>query len=86
MNNYIPHETTDTDSMGLGNICDWYKMGIGIILNDFTIVPKRDVPYFYITMSVMTGGGTSFNTLRPRQDGRHCPDDIFKCIFLNENV
>ena len=28
----------------------------------------------------------AFNTLRPRQDGRHFPDDIFKCIFLNENV
>ena len=27
-----------------------------------------------------------FNTLRPRQDGRHFPDNIFKCIFLNENV
>ena len=26
------------------------------------------------------------NTLKPRQDGRHYPDDIFKCIFLNENV
>ena len=26
------------------------------------------------------------NTLRPRQNGRHFPDDIFKCIFLNENV
>ena len=23
-----------------------------------------------------------FNTLRPRQDGRHFADDIFKCIFL----
>ena len=28
----------------------------------------------------------AINTLRPRQDGRHFPDDIFKCIFLNENV
>ena len=27
-----------------------------------------------------------FNTLRPRQNGRHFPDDILKCIFLNENV
>ena len=27
-----------------------------------------------------------FNTLRPRQDGCHFPDDIFKLIFLNENV
>ena len=25
------------------------------------------------------------NTLRPRQNGRHFPDDIIKCIFLNEN-
>ena len=28
----------------------------------------------------------AINTLRPRQDGRHFADDIFKCIFLNENV
>ena len=27
-----------------------------------------------------------FNTSRPRQDGRHFPDDIFKGIFLNEKV
>ena len=26
------------------------------------------------------------NTLRPRQEGRHFPDEIVKCIFLNENV
>ena len=26
------------------------------------------------------------NTVRPTQNGRHFPDDIFKCIFLNENV
>ena len=30
--------------------------------------------------------GMYLNTLRPRQDGRQFPDDIFKCIFLNENV
>ena len=28
----------------------------------------------------------TINTLRPRKNGRHLPDDIFKCIFLNENV
>ena len=28
----------------------------------------------------------AFNTLRPRQNGHHFPDDVFKCIFLNENV
>ena len=25
-----------------------------------------------------------FNTLRPRQDGRHFTDDNFRCVFLNE--
>ena len=29
---------------------------------------------------------SSFNTLRPRQNGRHFADDIFKCIFLNEDI
>ena len=28
----------------------------------------------------------SFNTLRPRQNGRLFADDTFKCIFLNENI
>ena len=28
----------------------------------------------------------SLNTLRPRQNGHLFPHDIFKCIFLNENV
>ena len=26
------------------------------------------------------------NTLRPKQNGRHVADDMFKYIFLNENV
>ena len=26
------------------------------------------------------------NTLRPRKNGRHFADDMFKCIFLNENI
>ena len=31
-------------------------------------------------------GGRRVNLLRPRQNGRHFPDDIFKYIFLNGNV
>ena len=27
-----------------------------------------------------------FNSLRAIQNGRHFPDDMFKCIFLNENI
>ena len=29
---------------------------------------------------------TLLNTLRTRQNGRHIPDDNFKCTFFNENV
>ena len=29
---------------------------------------------------------TLFNKLRPRRNGRHFADAIFKCIFLNENI
>ena len=28
----------------------------------------------------------TFNTFRPRQNGRHFADDIFKHIFMNENI
>ena len=37
---------------------------------------------------LITSGDGKFeiNTLRPRQYGRHFADDIFECIFLNENV
>ena len=35
---------------------------------------------------LMNSPAISVNTLRPRQNSRHFADDIFKCIFLNENV
>ena len=41
----------------------------------------RDFYYFCRTMS-----SCCINTLRPRQNRRYFADDIFKCIFLNENV
>ena len=44
---------------------------------------------FYNTWNeapVHTMGDMKFNTLRPRRDRRHFADDIFKHIFLNENV
>ena len=34
----------------------------------------------------MIKGTFPINSLRPRQNGRHFPDDTFKHIFLNENV
>ena len=40
----------------------------------------------HVTDITRSGWWININTLRPRQNGRHFPDDIFKCIFLNENV
>ena len=44
----------------------------------------------YYSLMIMTLYPTTprglLNTLRPRQNGRHFAEDIFKCIFLNENV
>ena len=41
---------------------------------------------FYIENILYVLNTPSFNKLRPRQNGRHFPDDIFKCIFWNENI
>ena len=41
------------------------------------------VSYLFTTQKI---NNLFFNTLRPRQKGRHFADDIFKWIFLNENV
>ena len=57
--------------------------------------PKDDVLDKYYRMNRRRAGARRqicaqalrmFNTLRPKQDGRLFPDDIFKCIFFNEYV
>ena len=48
----------------------------------------REQPWSYKWKVVYHSGKYRFqlNSLRPRQNGRHFADDIFKCIFLIENV
>ena len=40
----------------------------------------------HVACVILQDALTAFNTLRPRQNGRHFADDILKCILLNENV
>ena len=40
---------------------------------------------WYLYMPLLAGWLACLNTLRPGQDGRHFADDIFTCIFFNEN-
>ena len=47
---------------------------------------KHDLSTFRDNLLTCNHVETCFNTLRLRQNGRHFPDDIFKCIFLDENV
>ena len=51
---------------------------------------EHHVNTFYLSTIIRTGPFNlpqmNVNTSRPRQNGCHFPDDIFKCIFWNENV
>ena len=49
-------------------------------------ISQNDYPLRTSDQACMPWVSMRFNTLRPRQNVRHFADDIFKCIFLNENV
>ena len=40
----------------------------------------------WMLLSWVFRGSRDLNTLRPRRNGSDFADDIFKCVFLNENV
>ena len=61
------------------------KLFVGVV--DTQEYPRNT----YVGASVQWTGKNIYksrllNTLKPRQNGRRFADDIFKCIFLNENV
>ena len=47
---------------------------------------KRMSPDRCQAITLTDADSWSVITLRPRQNGRHFADNIFKCIFLNENA
>ena len=51
-----------------------------------TPIPTIPFGQIYKATRSLNSSGTGLLILRPRQNGRHFADDIFKCIFLNENV
>ena len=51
---------------------------IDVRLEGDRLLPEPAIAHFTDTLGL--------NTLRPRQNGRYFPDDIFKLIFLNEDV
>ena len=49
------------------------------------LIPMGQLSLIQVLWSIISNC-KEINTLRPRQNGRHFADDIFKCIFLNENA
>ena len=54
-------------------------------INDF-ITGKPLLILMGVSMGITMAVNGFINTLRPRQNGRHFPDNIFKYIFVNENA
>ena len=52
------------------------------------LIPNKAHPFSLKNIRIMQQWWppSLVNTFRPRQNGRRFPDDIFKCIFLNENI
>ena len=58
-------------------ICSTFYLNGRIQYYSLLKILLKTLPFLAVTICI--------NTLRPRQNGRHFPDDIFKCIFL-ENI
>ena len=73
----------EQDDQACGNIIICHKDALFLTmwLNSYLDDYRIDV-WAYNTGKVRG----EFNILRSRQNGRQFPEDIFKCIFLNENV
>ena len=64
-------------------ICNKILCSCHLSLCEFHVIYVHEYGLKYKTMRKKV---SYLNTLRPRQDGRHFADDIFKRIFLNKNV
>ena len=59
---------------------------ITIIWQNQQIFAMSERLWYLVNPPDAKAGGPFFNTLRPRQNGRHFADDTFKPIFLNDNI
>ena len=63
------------------DVCPWHNVQTRCWLS------KHSCPGLqYILTCACIDIGWVFITLRPRQNGHYLPDDIFKCMILNENI
>ena len=69
-------------------ICEYGQIEIylGILSNYYFILNTKVFRMLWSVFCDVDWYRTLYNTLRTSQNERHLADDIFKCIFLNENV
>ena len=87
--NYVPCVKVFHITVLLVYFCHWWHV-IHVYDRSTCFVQLWKQMYFYCNWHWLIHKfheyRQTFNTLRPRQNGRRFPDDIFKCIFLNENA
>ena len=62
------------------------KIALYVVLNRYYFRYRFNSGYLDMFYSLSNLSLTVINSLRPRQNGRRFADDLFKCIFLNENA
>ena len=90
MCNYIPHKTTDVISYPFypSNLCLWKRWNLPLERQESTYL-TNSVSWLLISWCCLESSRSCrvrVNTLRPRQNGSHFPDDIFNFVFFNLNV
>ena len=89
--NIISHWLSPYPEGSLPPAASWSRQYPVLIPCDYTRSPQKyysciNVPFVQMCTNSMSHPKRTVNTLRPRQNGRSFADDIFKCIFLNENI
>ena len=69
-----------------GNFPVWYHLKIAYIQKELSCFVDTIPNDFRMHYMHRIGHALWVNILRPRQNGRHLPDDILKWILLDENV
>ena len=60
--------------------CWWFETSSRLYdITIMTYIRKAGMAFVYHLVGI-------FNTLKPRQNGRHFADDTFKCVFVDENI
>ena len=87
---HYPNQCCKYASPGPNELNEYNELPLFInICSILLIVLSQSKPVlsrYYWRLVIVEYNAITFNTLKPKQNGRHFADDIFKCIFLNENV